>query len=277
MAFEVRTVLGEGLTRTFSRGGLILLVAAYLINIVSQVGLSSLVLDTWIELWDDLVEQFPEFQDMVDDPQDLLPLALDIPDALALAIVAGGIVVLMVVIGAGLRAFHASETAEIPLETAIDNIAWVGVNLLIGLIIFSILWMVGLVLFIIPGILVWVTLIYFLPAVAIEGRSFIGAMTRSWRLTRGSWLSIFLLFLAYFFIVVGVNIAFGLVNSFVYILSPLLGQLMELLVMSLLLVYLLAILAVSYTEMTEPTTEEPPESQEDPFAEFEPADQHAQW
>lgn len=277
MTFKVRDVLEEGLYRTFTRNGLVLLGAIFAVNVVTSIGWSSLIYEEAVALFDEFFAEFPELAEAIDDPADLFPLAVDIPDPIALGIVVVGVLFSVMLLAIAVRVFHSDLESSIPTELVFDNIAWVAVNLFVGSIIFAILWTVGLVLLILPGIFVFVTLIYFVAVVSVEDRSFIDGMSRSWRLTKGHRIGVFLLFLAYFVIAFGVSIAFGMVNSFIYLLSPIAGQLVELFSQSLLMVFFAAILAISYRALSAPPEPDEPTADDDPFEEFIPAEPTAQW
>lgn len=275
MSIEIRDVLGDGVDRTFSRNGGILLGAVFLASVITQIGATSLVFDQLETWWEDLLADFPEFEEFVDDPEVLFPLAFDIPAFLALGLFVLGILLTIAAVAIAIRVFYSSNTSSIPAELIFDNIAWVVVNLFIGMVIFGVLWSVGLMLFIVPGIFIFVSLVYFSAVIAIEDRSFVSGLSSSWSLASGNRWDIFVLFLAYFLISIAVYFAFALVTSFVYLASPLAGQLIDILATSLLTVYFAAILAISYRRLTVGPAE--PEDEGDPFEEFVPAGQNAQW
>lgn len=280
MSFQIRSVLGDSLYRLFSRNGLILVGAVFLMNVLLQIGLSSLFIGMWEEFWDEFVETYPEFADVFDDTDDLFPLAVDVPDSVALAIVVIGVLLSLILLAVALRVFYSTEEHSIKTELVFDNIAWVTVNLFVGLIIFFILWSIGLALLIIPGIFVFVSFIYFIAAVSVEDRSFVDGFSRSWSLARGNRFKIFLLFFAVFVITIVAAITFALFTAFIHFLSPLAGTIVDQLWNALITLYFAAVVAISFRSLVEPDAPEEDVEEtptEDTFEEFTPADQDAHW
>lgn len=271
MSVDTSKVLSESLTRTFSRNGLIVIVGVYVASLFGTIGYSSLFIDAFIEAWEELIRDQPEFSDVLGDPETLLPLAFDIPEPLALFLIAVSILATVVLLAVALRAFHAGFEDELPTELVFDNIAWVAVNLFVGGIIFAILWGLGLLLFLIPGIIVYVLLIYYTAAIAVEDRNFVDAFARSISVTKGNRLSVFLLFLAFFLVVIAVGIAFSIVGSFFMLVNPTLSTLVDLAAQSVIVTYFAAVVAISYRELTEPSESAEEADEDDPFEEFTPA------
>lgn len=279
MSFNTSEVLSDALNRTFSRNGILVMAGMFLASLLGTIGLHSMVFDSFIEFWDEFVEEFPELAELVEDPEDFLPLAFDIPDALSLFLVAISIIASLVLLAVAIRAFHGEFTDELPTELVFDNIAWVAVNLFVGGIVFGILWMIGLVFFIIPGIIIFVLFVYFMAAVVIEDRNFVDAFATSVRVTKGERISVFVLFLAIFLIALAVSIAFGLVGSFFILVNPIIAELIDILGRSIIMVYFAAAVAISYRELNQPADEDDADEsdEEDPFEEFTPASEGAQW
>lgn len=276
MGLNTSDILGDSLYRTFSRNGILLIVGVYLASLIGTIGMSSLVLASFESLWEDLVAEEPELADLFDNgPDAFLPLAFDLPGSVSLFLVALSAIISVVLLAVAVRVFHGGLDDELPAEVVFDNIAWVGVNLFVGGIIFGLLWFAGLVLFVIPGIIVFVFLIYFIAAVAVEDRNFIDAFARSAGVTKGERVGVFVLFLAVWLIMIAASVAFAIVASFFMLVSPILAELVELVAQSIVTVYFAAVVAVSYRALTTP--EEPDESaEEDPFDEFTPASQSTQ-
>lgn len=277
MSLDISDTLGDSLYRTFSRNGLVILAGVYIAGLLGNIGWSSLFADDMERFFEDVVADFPEFEDLFD-PDALVPLALDIPDGVSLLLIAVSILASIVLLAVAIRVFHAGLDDAVPTELVVDNIAWVGVNLFVGGIVFTVLWVAGLVVFIVPGIVVYVLLIYFLAAIAVEDRNFIDAFARSVAVTRGQRLQVFLLFLATFLIAIAVAFAFGIVSSILFFISPPLAELVDQFGQSLVMVYFAAVVAVSYRALTAadgPDADAPDEG--DPFEEFTPASEGTHW
>ena len=275
MGIDTSDVLGTSLYRTFSRNGLIVIAGVFLASLVGTIGFSSAVYDSFVELFDELAAENPEFAEFFDDPDLFLPLAFDLPPVVTLFLLAGSIIATVFIVAVAIRVFHAGLEDELPAELVFDNIAWVGVNLFVGGILFTILWGIGLVLFIIPGIILYVLFVYYMAAVAVEDRNFIDAFSRSLAVTKGERVGIFVLFLAVWLIAIAVSIAFALVGSFFILFSPVVAELIDLLSQSVVIVYFTAVVATSYRDLT--TADEPDDDATDPFEEFTPASQTGQW
>lgn len=281
MSLNTSEILADSLYRVFSRNGLLVMAGVYLASIVGMIGISSAVFESLESLWDDLVAEEPDLEDLIGGPEDLLPLAFDLPTSVSLFLVVIAMIASFVLLAVALRVFHAGIDDTLPAELAFDNIAWVAINLFVGAIVFGFVWVVGLALFIVPGIIVFVLLIYFLAAVAIEDRNFIDAFARSVAVTRGERLSVFVLFLAVWLIAIAASIAFGIVASFFLLVSPVVGALIEQLAQAIVMVYFAAVVAESYRALTTDgpvsTDDGETDDEDDPFEEFEPASQSAQW
>lgn len=275
MSLSTSKVLGDSLYRTFSRNGILVIVGVYLASLVGTIGFSSLVFDAFESLWNEIIAEEPDFADLFDGPEVFLPLAYDIPDAVALFLVAASILATVVLIAVAVRVFHAGYDRELPAEIVFDNIAWVGINLFIGGIVFGFLWLLGLIFFIIPGIIIFVLLIYFVAAIAIEDRNFVDGFARSIAVTKGHRLQVFVLFLAVFLIAIAASVAFAIVASFFFLLSPLFGELIDLVAQSVITVYVAAVIATSYRTLTQPAEEL--STEDDPFEEFTPASESTEW
>jgi len=277
MTLSVQKALGDALYRLFTRNGLILIASAFVVTLLYQVGFSTLLLPVYEDLWTDMIAESPEFEEFFDDPGELFPLALDIPGSGALGIVVLSAVLWLILLAVSLRVFHSDETETIRAEYVLDNMAWVVVNLFVGGIIFVFLWTLGLLFLIIPGIFIYVVLIYFIAAVAIEDRSFINGMSRSWGVTKGQRFKVFLLFLVLWLVSFGVSIAFTMIGFFLILLSPVAAELVGLIGQSLLMIYFAATVALSYRQLTEEQPVEEPVEGDDPFDEFAPSDANTQW
>lgn len=85
------------------------------------------------------------------------------------------------------------------------------VNLFVGSIVFGVLFALGLVLFILPGLFVLTGLVFFGARIAAEDENFVAGMGSSWRLTRGNRIGVFLLLLAVLVVLIGISIVFAIV------------------------------------------------------------------
>lgn len=275
MGFDTSEVLGDALYRTFSRNGLLFIGAMFVANLVYSIGMNSLMADLLEEFRQWLIEQDPELEEELGEEVFAIPLAFDIEGWMALLLITLGFLATVLLIAVVLRSVYGGYDSELPTELVMDNLAWVGVNLLVGMIVFGILWMIGLALFIIPGIFIFVVFIYFMAAVAIEDRSFIDGMGHSWNITKGHRVQVFILFLAVWLIAFAVAIAFLIVGSFLALIDENLSVVLNTVGSSIMYVYFLAVLAISYRGLVE--DDHQAGTEEDPFEEFTPASEGTQW
>lgn len=68
-------------------------------------------------------------------------------------------------------------------------------NILVGSLVFGIAVIIGTLLLVVPGVFIYVSLVFFSIIIAAKNVNFVEAFRRSWRITRGSRLRILLLFL----------------------------------------------------------------------------------
>lgn len=276
MGLGTRDIIGRGLYRTFRPNGLLLVAGVVVANVVFQIGISSLTLEMTRSLWDELVETYPDLFESSEDPASLLPLAFDLPDAVAIGLLLVGFLLTVILLGVAVRVFATDNTDSIPRNLLVRDLGWMAVNISVGTLLFLVVWVTGLALFLVPGIILYVLLIYYLPAIAIENRSFVGAMARSWRITRGNRLAVFVLFLAFFALWFGVTLVVLVLNGFVVLVHPLAAELVNQVANAALTVLFAAIVAISFNELV-PKRAGDTDGDDDPFEEFIPADRNVQW
>ncbi|MFB6212947.1 MAG: hypothetical protein ABEJ07_00050 [Candidatus Nanohaloarchaea archaeon] len=112
------------------------------------------------------------------------PLAVEMSAA-----VSGIAWLLLLLAGAALglgviRTFVNERTESLPVEYFTSDLLMPLVNIFIGGILFSIAVMVGFVLFVIPGIFLMVSLIFWIVYVAVEDQNFMEAFSSSWQLAK---------------------------------------------------------------------------------------------
>ncbi|WP_248905066.1 hypothetical protein [Halocatena marina] len=157
MSVNITGVISEGLRRTVSRNGLMLigiLIVFALFNSLISIG------------------------------------ARQTPILVALVSLVFGLVNIIVSIGA-IRLFVSDETEELPREYFSDDIGWPLLNYIVGAIVFLIAVFIGTLLFVIPGIFLLVALTFWSVYVAAENESFITGFQKSWELTSGHRFNLF--------------------------------------------------------------------------------------
>ena len=176
MPFRVLDALGEGVTLTLSRNGLMLVLASYVLSAVSVLFLP-IRTDPTVRTGASLTRS-PVIGDSV---------ALG-----ALVTLVTGILSLYVAVVA-YRTFVSGETDRLPADAVSRRPLWALANVFLGYLVFGILVGIGIVLLIIPGLFLLVALWFFDVYVAVEDESFVDALGSSWALTSGNRLRLFFL------------------------------------------------------------------------------------
>jgi len=200
MSLQIGATVANGLRRVANRNGLLLVLASIVLGAAWQVAFNSAA----------AAALPPEIAG------ELAP-AFDAPFPVLVALAVATFLLLPVLSIAAVRTFVAGKTDRIPREFFTRRMGWVVANLAVGGVAFSVLLMVGTILLVIPGIVVYVSLLFMTVFVAVEDENFVAAMRDSWRLTRGNWLRLFGLLLVVvvpFTVVIsalsaGLAIAFG--------------------------------------------------------------------
>lgn len=116
-----------------------------------------------------------------------LPLALGLSPSIAAVLWLIAYVLGLAVIIVGLDTFGNEGDTFAELET--DNVGWNVLHLFLGSVVFGILVTIGLLLFVIPGLLFIVFLFFFPAAIALDNQSFFEAFSTSASLVRDNFLS----------------------------------------------------------------------------------------
>lgn len=193
MSLQIGATIANGLRRVANRNGLLLILASVVLGAAWQVAFNSAA----------AAALPPEVAG------ELAP-ALDAPFPVLVALTVATFLLLPVLSIAAVRTFVAGESDRIPREFFTRRIVWVVANLAVGGLVFSVLLTLGTLLLVIPGIVVYVSLLFMTVFVAVEDENFVAAMRDSWRLTRGNWLRLFGLLLV---VVVPFTAAIGVLST----------------------------------------------------------------
>ena len=113
-----------------------------------------------------------------------LPLAFGLsPGAAALVWLIAFVITLAIAVIAIDTFGHGRDSLD-GLET--DRIGWKSLNLLLGWIAFGVLFVIGTFLFVVPGLLVAIFLLFFTAAIVIDGDSFVSAFGSSYAVARSN-------------------------------------------------------------------------------------------
>lgn len=189
VALNISSALTGGVKRVTNRNGATLAALFVLLGLVNQLLTTSLSAT--------LVPEGVEIQPAV--------LAVDAPaSVLALGYVLVLVATTYVQVVA-IRVFVGGHSNEIPGEYYTRRIGFVLLNLILAGIAYFVLVAVGTVLVFVPGMIAYVAFLFASVYVAVEDENFAAALADSWRLTRGNWLSLFVLMLVVVFAAAGVG------------------------------------------------------------------------
>lgn len=216
MSLDIGGLVREGFDRTVSRNGLLLVVVFYLVGVPSAIASSELNRQLVGEA---MTAPTPAPGTTPAGPGLGLPVSVA-----ALLTVVLSIVSVVLLVGA-IRTFLGEDTETLDPSDFTDNIVWLFVNILVGGIVFGILIAIGFALLVIPGIFLLVSLFFWNYVIIDEGANFVEGFQRSWSLTSGNRLELFLLGVVIAVIGLLINVVFGIPGAFLPDLAaPLVGQ-----------------------------------------------------
>ncbi|MFC6734027.1 MULTISPECIES: hypothetical protein [unclassified Haladaptatus] len=181
MSLDIGFTLENGLKRVVTKYGLAIAGVYALAGIVYQFLFNSLMVQVFSgELGAAFRESYPTF----DAPVSLL--------------VAGNLLALLLFSYLGIvtiRIVVSGKGTTIPEGTFSRRIGWVLANTLVGGIVYSIIVGIASIFLLVPGIIAYVAFLLMPVLIAVEDQSFVAALKKSWKLTRGNWLRIFVVLL----------------------------------------------------------------------------------
>jgi hypothetical protein len=116
-----------------------------------------------------------------------------------------------------------------------------------GVIVFVSI-MIGFVLLLVPGIFLSICFLFFLFAIGVEDRGVVGSLRRSWDLSRGNRLKLGVVFV----LMAAIGGAVGTIGALFELIGvPAVGDVLTILVNGVLIVFLYALLAAIYLQLTD--------------------------
>lgn len=208
MSLEVGSAIKYGVKRPLERDGLMVVAVLWIVMLVNEAMGQTTASGVMQEfMGEELPAGAGEFlgSDMV------APLALPIPNAVAtlLGLVASILTITVMIVA--YRTFVEETGESIPEESYQRNIVSTTIHGFIASIVFGILFVIGLVLLVIPGIFIAVSLAFFLAIIALEDVGFVEGLQQSWELTKGKRFDVFLLGVG----IVVVGLVIGIVGGIV--------------------------------------------------------------
>ena len=240
---NIGSALTNGLGRVGNRNGGILLLAAAVLGILWQLLVNSV-----------FVQMLPP------DFSGSLGLTIDLPFGILVISSLIVFILLSYLTIVATRTFVAGETTQLPTEFLQRRIPWVIANLIVGGIVFTLLLFIGSLLFVIPGIIAYLSLLFMTVFIAVDDKSFISAMSSSWHLTRGNWIRLFILLAI---IIVPTMVVFGVlsvVSSIAFGPNSLASQIVTGLISLPFSILILGILAETFVQLREKQKETSPGS-----------------
>lgn len=194
MTLRIGSSLSGGIGRVLTRNGLVLVVAALAVGLPWTVAFNSL-----------FVQWLGGMGLDADTAATGMP-TVALPTAVLAAL---GVLLLLVFVWlnvVAIRTFVSGRADGIPREFLTRRIGWVLVNSFVAGILVSLAVGIGTILLLVPGIIAYVALVFTPLFVAVDDENAVTALRKSWRLTRGNWIRLFVLLLV-LFVVVGLGSA----------------------------------------------------------------------
>lgn len=212
-SLSIDELLTTGFEQVVSTSGLQLIAVFALLNVLSGIVVNSMI-TVFVDILraeatdPEIIDVFNQFNSQ------FTSLAVDLP--------LGVLVVLSIVIAIGTeavrvvatRVFAAGATDGVPSAMARRRIVSATAFTFIGGIILSIAVSIGAVLLILPGLFLFVTMVFFRMEVAVADQGMFSAMSRSWSLTDGHRFELFGLVAVVFIIGVIVSVGAGFLTVF---------------------------------------------------------------
>lgn len=239
MSLQIAAALRGGLDRLVSRTGGLLTIAYALVYVVYQASFNGIVARVY--------EQYG-----IDTAGSLQPAAGG-PLWLQGAAVLACLLALSYLTIVAIRTFVAESRGSFPEGAFSDGIAWALVNLAVGGIVFTLLYWIGLVALVLPGLFVAVSFLFMPIYIAVEGDHFVDALRHSWGLATDNRLRIFGLLLVLFAIggVLGGIVGFGSAMIAIVGGSPGLFSLLLIVLIAPVSLFGLAVTADAYEQLRE--------------------------
>ncbi|PSP84723.1 hypothetical protein BRC83_04585 [Halobacteriales archaeon QS_1_68_17] len=254
MSLRIGAALQEGFSRTFRRNGLVLVAVFVLFGLANAVvsqsftaAQTALMADGFGQMPGGQPGGAPGVGELVPGvgSGDPTPLALPIPLpvagllALAFAFVAEGLRIVSI------RVFASDETAVVPGELVRRNIGVAVLNGVVAGIIVTIAVVLGLIALILPGIFLAVSFFFIRQAIAVEDENFMGALSRSWELTKGNRFGL----LGLAIIVWVINLIVGIPTAGFLFLNPLAGTLLSVVISGFTTVFGIAVATRAFEQV----------------------------
>jgi len=238
MGVQIGQALGRGTRRTLSASGIVILVSMLVYQFLMVGAINTLITNSL--------------------PADVTGEAAEIGFTFPVSTtVAAGMIAVSVLFGTALffvatrlLARDLSALGSIPLSLVSHRFGWAFLSTLAVSVLLSITISIGLVLLLVPGIFLAVSFQFALFAIGVEDCGPLAALKRSWELATGNRWRLFGLLLLVF--VIGAVV--GAVTTVVSLVDPTAGQLVSIVVNSVVVIVIYGILADAFVQLREGST-----------------------
>lgn len=202
MTLDIGDAVSAGASRLTTRNGFLLVGVFLAVGVLSAVAQQSLNVAAFEALVSTAesagtgqdgaftADQLQQFRDQLQTQRRNSPLAVDVPAIAAL----GGVFTLALVAEAAtmvaIRTF-ASEPSESLPGGATDRLLPVTLNGFVGGVVLAVLVTIGLVLFVLPGLFLYIVFLFMRQEIALEDRNFVDALAESYEVTKGNRITLF--------------------------------------------------------------------------------------
>lgn len=221
MSFSVGSVVSDTIDRIATQAGALLIGAITLLGVVQTAAWQDIIAGILERVQEEItdperqagwtsesVERANEMDARIDEYIADLPLALGIGaiPATILMLVASIVLVVMFVVVLDTLG-HGRETLS-ELET--DGIGWKTLNYIVGAIVASIIVFVGLLLFLIPGLILLLLLFFFPAAIVMDDKNAFGAFSASMDVVKSNVLGSIGIILLSILVLILTNVVFSM-------------------------------------------------------------------
>jgi len=231
---RIGAALSNGIDQLTTRGGLKLAAVLAALQVIAQVGINSLFADL-------LADSLP-----AEAATNAYPLALPVPVAASALITAVALIGTFLLSIVAMRAVYA-DIDEVPNERHTRRLGWTAAVLIGVSVIVSVAITVGFALLFFPGLFLAISLVFAQLAVVIEDAGVVEALERSWSLTSGNRIRLFVLGLLVVVVAGVVGGVFGLFG----IVSPVVGNLVSAAASGVASLFSIAVLVSAYRQLAD--------------------------
>lgn len=249
MDLDVSRAIKEGVERTISKHGLILVMTFVVVSVIGNIGFDSAT----IVLYDMLLEMGEE--PLTPIPEDGVPFAMALPGSAIMLLILLWVVGWIATSVITMRVMTTSVDEPATSDTIVDRLTVATMNELLARIVIFVAIGIGLVVFVIPGVFFAICFYFARPLIAVDDRNFIDAMSESWAMSKGNRFEIFILLIGAGVLYIMIILP-GFVAAALFGTMPVAAAIIYLLVSAVATVFWLSVMARAYVQAVAPTETE---------------------